>query len=175
MERYMNNSLKSFVALALVLALSLAAVLSQRSTFAQTTGQTGHGFDRARMDTNTPACTDFFQYANGGWLAANPIPPAYSSWGVANVLNEKNRDVLHEILEAAAKNTGAEIGSNERKAGDYYATCMDEGKIETDGVKPLQIEFNNIAKIKDQKTLQIEIAHLHSIGLNVLFNSGSNQ
>ena len=171
----MNNSQKSIVALALLLALSLAATFSQRSTLAQTAGQTGHGFELANLDTSTAACTDFYQYANGGWLAANSIPPAYSSWGVANILNEKTRDVLHDILEAAANNTKAEIGSNERKIGDYYGACMDEGKIEAEGLKLLQIELNNIAAIRDQKTLQIEIGHLHSIGLNVLFNSGSNQ
>ena len=171
----MNNSQKSIVALALLLALSLAAVFSQRSTSAQTTGQTGHGFDRANLDTSTTACTDFYQYANGGWLAANPIPAAYSSWGVANVLNEKNRDVLHEILEAAAKNVGSRKSGNEQKVGDYYATCMDEAKIEAEGLKPVQPELDSIAKIKDQNALQKEIAHLHSIGINVLFSSGSNQ
>lgn len=171
----MNNSQKSIVALTLLLATSLAAVLSQRSTLAQTNSQTGHGFDRANLDTSTSACTDFFQYANGGWLAANPIPPAYPSWGVANVLNEKNRDTLHEILEAAAKNAKALKGSNERKVGDYYSSCMDEAKIETAGLQPLQPELSRIAKIKDQKALQQEIAHLHAMGINVLFNSGSNQ
>lgn len=171
----MNKSQKSIVVLALLLVFSLATMLSQRPTSAQATGQAKHGFDRNSLDTNTAACSDFYQYANGSWLAANPIPAAYSSWGVANILNEKNRDVLHDILEAAAKNTGAARGSNERKVGDYYATCLDETRIEADGLKPLQIEFNNIANVRDQRTLQIEIGHLHSIGLNVVFNSGSNQ
>ena len=96
----MRNRPKSFVAVALLLAMSVATVF----------GQTGHGFDLASLDKNTAACTDFFQYVNGGWLAANPIPPAYPSWGVANVLSEKNRDVLHDILEASAKNATAKKG-----------------------------------------------------------------
>ena len=127
------------------------------------------------MDTNTSACADFYQYANGGWLAANPIPAAYSAWGVANILNEKNRDALHDILEAAAKNTAAKKGSNEQKVGDYYASCMDEAKIEADGLKPIQAELDLINKITDQKSLQAEIAHLHSYGYNALFGSGSNR
>lgn len=170
----MNKSQKSIAALALLLAICLAAAFSQRLTSAQT-GQAGHGFDRANLDANTAACTDFYQYANGGWLAANPIPAAYSAWGVANVLNEKNRDVLHEILEAAAKNSGAKKSPNEQKVGDYYGSCMDEAKIEAQGLTPLQPELKLITQVKDQKSLQKEIAHLHSIGLNVLFNSGSNQ
>ncbi|MDQ2856701.1 MAG: M13 family metallopeptidase, partial [Acidobacteriota bacterium] len=156
---------KSFVALVLLFAISVATIF----------GQTGHGYDLASLDKNTPACTDFYQYANGGWLSANPIPAAYPAWGVANILDEKTRDQLREILEAAAKNTKAPKGSSEQKVGDYYATCMDEAKIEAEGLKPLEPEFARIAKIDSQKALQEEIAHLHSIGINALFASGSTQ
>jgi len=162
---YTRNSRKSFVAIAVLLALNVATVF----------GQTGHGYDRASLDPNTSACTDFFQYANGGWMAANPIPGAYPSWGVANVLDEKNRTLLREILEAAAKNTSAAKDSSEQKVGDYYATCMDEAKIEAEGLTPLAAEFDRIAKLKNVKTLQEEIEHFHSMGINVLFVSGSTQ
>jgi len=155
---------KFIVALTLLSAMSLATV-----------AQTGHSYDLASLDRNTPACTDFYQFANGGWLAANPIPAAYPAWGVANILNEKTRDLLHEILENAAKNTSAPKGSSEQKVGDYYATCMDEAKIEAEGLKPLEPEFARIAKIADQKQLQQEIARLHSFGINALFSSGSTQ
>lgn len=158
------TAIKSIVALTLAVAFSVTAIV----------GQSAH-FDVAGMDTSTAACNDFYQYANGGWLKANPIPAAYPAWGVGNVLNEKNRDVLHEILEAAAKNTAAKKGSNEQKVGDYFASCMDEAKIETEGLKPVQAELDSINKVRDQKSLQAEIAHLHSFGYNVLFGSGSNR
>ncbi len=160
----MSNSLKAFVACALVMTFSVAA----------TFGQSSH-FDVTGMDPSTAACTDFYQYANGGWLKANPIPAAFPAWGIGNVLNEKNRDVLHEILEAAAKNVGSRKGSNEQKVGDYYAACMDEAKIEAEGLKPLQAELVRVDRITNQGTLQEEIGHLLSIGLNALFNSGSTQ
>jgi putative endopeptidase len=35
------------------------------------------GFDVANMDTSVSACANFFQYANGGWTAKNPIPAAF--------------------------------------------------------------------------------------------------
>jgi putative endopeptidase len=160
----MSNSFKAFVACALVMAFSVAA----------TFGQASH-FDVRNMDTKASACADFYQYANGGWLTANPIPAAYPAWGVANILNEKNRDVLHEILEAAAKNANARKGSNEQKVGDYFASCMDEAKIEAEGLKPMQSELDLIAKISDEKSLQAEIGHLHAMGYNAAFGSGSIQ
>src|SRR4029077_1309387 len=125
-----------------IVSLSLVVAFSVTATF----GQATH-YDVAGMDTNTSACADFYQYANGGWLAANPIPPAYPAWGVANVLNEKNRDVLHDILETAAKNVGSHKSPNEQKVADYYATCMDEAKIEADALKPIQAELDRIARI----------------------------
>src|SRR6266852_4968680 len=160
----MSNSFKAFVACALVMTFSVGPIF----------GQVSH-FDVRNMDTKTAACADFYQYANGGWLAANPIPAAYPAWGVANILNEKNRDVLREILEAAAKNASAKKGSNEQKVGDYYASCMDEAKVEADGFTPIQAELVLINKVTDQKSLQVEITHLHSYGYNALFGSGSNR
>src|SRR4030095_4748872 len=109
-----------------------------------------HGFDVSNMDTSVSACTNFFQYANGGWVAKSEIPAAYPSWGRFNELADKNQDHLHEILEAAAKNTTAKKGSNEQKIGDYYASCMDEAAIESAGLTPLQPELGRIAAIKDQ-------------------------
>src|SRR6266404_4673090 len=161
----MENSHKTLAALALLLALSITTIF----------GQTGHGYDLTSLDKNASACTDFYQYANGGWLATNPIPAAYPSWGIANILDEKNREVLRQILEDAAKNASAPKGSSEQKVGDYYATCMDESKIEAEGSKALAPEFDRIAKIKDQQSLQDEITHLHSMGINALFASDSTQ
>jgi len=98
-----------------------------------------HGFDPANLDRNADACQDFNQFANGGWMAHNPVPPAYARWGKFEELAEKNRDVLHDILEAAAKNKRAKPGSLEQKVGDFYASCMDEQKIEAEGIKQSQI------------------------------------
>lgn len=132
-------------------------------------------FDLSGLDKSCQPCEDFYQYANGGWLAKNPIPAAFSAWGVGEALEEKNRTTLREVLEAAAADRSAPAGSNPRRVGDFYAACMAEDKIEAEGLKPLATEFERIEKIEDQRGLQEEIAHLHDAGINALFISDSKQ
>ncbi|HEY6122575.1 MAG TPA: M13 family metallopeptidase, partial [Pyrinomonadaceae bacterium] len=133
------------------------------------------GFDVSNMDTTVSACTNFFQYANGGWVAKNEIPASYPSWGRFNELADSNLEQMHQILETAARNSAAKKGSNEQKIADYYASCMDEAAIESAGLKPLQNELARIAAIKDQPSFQTEVARLHTRGVSVLFRFGSGQ
>lgn len=158
----MNNSHKSYVAMALLFALGVATVFGQ-----------GRGYDVSSMDPNTAACTDFYQHANGMWEKKTPIPPAYSSWGSFNVLAENNRKTLHEILEAAAKNTKAAKGSNEQKIGDFYASCVDEAKREAEGMKPLIPELARIDKVATLSDVMTQVAYMHRHGVPVLFGFGS--
>ena len=155
-----------FVALLLAAALGFVAL-----------AQTGnHGFEPANMcSTGCKACDDFYQYANGGWIAKHEIPPAFSTWGITSPLREKNIATLHEILEDAAKNTAAPKGSNEQKIGAFYASCMDEAKVEGLGASPLAAELAVINKMKSAHDLPRELAHLHSIGVPAVFGFGAGQ
>src|SRR5437016_6067393 len=102
-------------------------------------------FDTSRMDRTADACDDFFQFANGTWVKNTAIPPSQSRWGSFNILGESNRDVERDILEQAAKETGAT--GNVKLIGDFYASCMDEAAIERAGAHPLDDEFARINKI----------------------------
>ena len=169
-------SVRNLTAFICLSVLALLLCFSGKITFTSRAARDDHhGFDIANMDTSVSACTDFFRYANGGWLAKNPIPAAYPSWGRFNELADKNQEQLHEILEEASKNTRAAKGSNEQKIGDYYASCMDEAAIEAAGLTPLTPELKLIDAIKDQATLQAEVARLQTQGIRVMFRFGSAQ
>ena len=99
------------------------------------------GVDRSGMDASVGACQDFYKYANGKWLASNPIPADRTSWGTGSMISEKNLQELHDILDAAAKDTSAPKGSATRLVGDFYRSGMDEARIQADAAKPLAPEF----------------------------------
>ena len=134
-----------------------------------------HGFPLSNLDRSIPACTNFFQYAVGGWLKANPIPAAYSSWGIDYVMMNDNEKTLHSILERAAAARNALNGSPEQKISDFYASCMDESAIEAAGAKALEPELKRIDAMRSLSDLQSEAARLQSEGVNVLFRVFASQ
>ena len=52
---------------------------------------------------------------------------------------------------------------------------MDENAIEAKGLKPLQPEFARIDAMKTAQDLAPVLAHLHTVGVNVMFNFSSGQ
>jgi putative endopeptidase len=127
------------------------------------------------LDTTTKACVDFYQYAGGGWLAANPVPAAYSSWGAFNELTERNNLVLKDVLESAARAAKTTKDPYTKKLGTFYATCMDSAGIEAAGAKPLEPELARIAAISTRPQLNAEIIHLYASGLGTPFGFSSEQ
>src|SRR5580765_5000891 len=113
-----------------------------------------HGFDLTGMDTTVNACDDFYRYAVGKWRDTHPLPTQYSRYGRFEELAERNRDVLHTILEEdAASASTAPRGSAQQKIGDFYAACMNETAIDAAGITPIQPELDRINAITDRSGL----------------------
>ncbi|HET9994016.1 MAG TPA: M13 family metallopeptidase N-terminal domain-containing protein, partial [Candidatus Acidoferrum sp.] len=132
------------------------------------------GFDTANLDKSCKPCDDFYQFAMGGWMKANPIPPEYSSWGTFTQLADKNQQNMRQILEAAAT-AKASLGTNEQKIGDFYATCMDTNAIDASGGKPIESELARISNIHSPADLQSEAQRLQARSVNALFRFSSIQ
>jgi hypothetical protein len=89
-------------------ALLVATLVAATPLFAQqppARPASFHGIDPGNIDRAVNPGIDFYKFADGGWLAANPVPPQYSRWGSFNELADKNERDLHTILEEAAANT----------------------------------------------------------------------
>ncbi len=171
--RKRNYTVGIIVTAVLVAAIMMAGAGLRAS--AKPAGDAGYwGFDTANLDKTCKPCDDFYQFAMGGWMKSNPIPPEYSTWGSFSQLLDKNQQNLRQILEAAEKQQAA-AGSNEQKIGDFYASCMDTTAIEAAGTKPIDSQLASIAAMKSSADLQAEAARLQQQGVGVLFRFSANQ
>ena len=152
----MRNGIIAAVAASLAFSASLSA-----------------GIDPKDFDPSVKPETDFYHYADGGWIKANPIPAAYSSWGAFHEVQKVNEAALKRILEGAAK---APAPSPVQKlVGDFYASGMDEAAIEAAGLTPLAAEFSKIEALKSLDGIPGLIAHFHRTGLTAGFAISSEQ
>ena len=121
-------------------------------------------------DSINPA-DDFFSFANGGWLKANPIPASESSWGIGKLLQEDIYNKMKKVSEEATANTNPPAGSNEQKIGDFWHTGMDTLTIEKQGIEPLKTELNQIKEIKDINGVLEMVATLQTYQVSPMYGS----
>jgi len=124
--------------------------------------------DFTYLDTTTSPKVDFYQYANGTWLAENPIPDEESRWSSFNVLSDRNNEVLKGILEKAKANIGEE-GSATYLIGNYYTSFTDTITRNEKGHQPIDGMLSEIQAISSPETLVQQIAKLHSLGVRNTF------
>ena len=156
-----------FSALALVLAAAAAA--------AGEPPKLASGIDVEYVDGTVRPQDDFFKYFNGKWLASTEIPVDKSSWGSFLKLRDDTLPQLRAIIEAAAQDPNVVPGSDAQKIGDFYASFMDEKKLDRLGPKPLANELARIAALKDKKQIPALIAHLNQLSVNTAYRLAIHQ
>lgn len=110
------------------------------------------GFDVSGMDTSVAAGDDFFRHAVGKWVDRTEIPADRSNLTSFAIIAEKAAARTRTIIEDPA-NAAAPAGSEARKIGDYFASFMDEARIEQLGATPLKSELDAIGAIRTRKDL----------------------
>jgi putative endopeptidase len=125
-------------------------------------------FLAADMNPSVDPGVDFFEYANGGWLARNPIPPSESNWGIAHVVREQLYLKLRRINEQSASAANP-AGSDQQKIGDFWATALDTAKAERLGLHPLEAELAKIDGVTGpREALDVAFA-MQPLGVSAFF------
>ena len=157
-----------------ILILCAACFIALKARGGSADSTTGWGFNSANLDRSCKPCDDFYEFAMGGWMKSNPIPPEFPSWGSFTILADRNQASMRGILEDSMK-ANPSIGSNQQKIGDFYASCMDTAAIDASGIKPIAADLTAIDKIKESSELQPLLARLQQGGNGYLFNFDSTQ
>jgi endothelin-converting enzyme/putative endopeptidase len=159
---------KLTLALPILLLAGASGAAAQASAAAKPPG----AFDIGALDRGVSPCTDFYEFACGGWRKANPIPADQTRWGRFNELAERNREELRAILEKA-KDPAASRSALEAKVGDYYAACMDEPGIEARGLAPVRPLLDRVAAVDSKPALFRLLGQHEGEALPALFRFGS--
>lgn len=154
----------------MVAALAVAALVADAQAPAAAQGAV-HGVNKADMDMSVRPGDDFYQYAGGGWLKANPMKPEYSSYGVFNDLAETNRKQIRELFENLSKEKHA-FGSVGQKVADLYNMAMDSVRLNKEGAAPLQKDLDKVKAFSKKADFTAFIADQHLYMGNPFFGIG---
>ncbi|HEX7833558.1 MAG TPA: M13 family metallopeptidase [Thermoanaerobaculia bacterium] len=121
------------------------------------------------IDRKVDACMNFYDYANGAWRAANPIPASMQRWSRRWQTGERNKEQLKTLVDEIAKGTGYPKGSIDQQIADFYGSCMDEKRINALGIKPIQPLLSRIDAIQSREQLQSVLMGLHELQINTPF------
>ncbi len=183
----LNQSRLRPTTLALILAgmLCAAALPAAFAAAAPANGTRPLVLEPHAMDLAADPCTDFFQYANGKWLSANPIPADRSRYTAFDEVSERNLAALKALIEeagapaiagtAATAGAGASAGRAAQMVRAYYRSGMDEARIEAAGATPLAAELARIDGLRNRAGLPALIGHFHATGIDPLFGFGIDQ
>ena len=126
---------------------------------ATTSAQLKSGINMNDLDKSVRPADDFYEYACGGWMKANPLPAAYSRYGSFDRLGEDNNKRINGILKELQENSYP-AGTVEQKLSDLYKLAMDSARREKDGLAPVMplIQRMEAAKTKEQLfAIQLEM------------------
>jgi simple sugar transport system ATP-binding protein len=106
----------------------------------------------ANFDNTVSAGEDFYQYACGGWMAANPLTPEYARYGIFDQLDKENQEKIKVLIDEVNA-TAQEAGSVGEKIQIMYAMGLDTARRNADGAAPVLDKINEIKAVADRCTI----------------------
>ena len=122
------------------------------------------GFDAELLGQTQPEA-DFFDYVNGKWIAATPIPAEFSSYGVTHIVFERTEEQIRELVENLPATDSANFA--ERTINNLYSAFLDETRVNERGLSPLQSAIERIDSITTHEDVWRAFGDLQRVGVNV--------
>lgn len=150
---------------------TMSTMKASSSTLETVKAGTDKGLDLSTFDKSVRPQDDFYNYVNGSWMKTAKIPGDKSTWGSFNKLAEDTDNNSMTILNSLLKDKFA-AGSEGKKIQDLYATYMDMGKRNADGISPIKTDLAKIDAIKTLPDLQKYLIEATKNGENPFYSWG---
>jgi putative endopeptidase len=131
-----------------------------------------HGVQLADMDLSADPAQDFYQYANGGWLARTEIPADSASYGVFEELFDHTEAQQFAQLDKLLNDNTLEEGSDQWKAVEFFKQGTDMETRNAQGIAPLQPQLDVINGITDLEDMHEKMISPTYRGIVDFFNVG---
>jgi len=129
-------------------------------------------FSIHNMDRSAEPAVDFYRFAAGNWIKQNPVPADKSRWSGFEELQERNWQLIREILEVSALSKAPGTNLARRQVGDFFASAMDTNRLEKLAFKPLARDLKRIDRLKSAPALFALLGDFHERGIGGLFSAG---
>ena len=127
--------------------------------------------DPSDMDLTVAPGENFFQYANGGWMAKNPLKPEFARYGSFDVLSENCQEQLNALFAEMTKMNPAP-GSTDQKIVDLYKQGLDSTRLNEEGAAPLKKYLDELYAVADKQALAAHLGKLNLVGEGGFFGGG---
>lgn len=148
------------------MVLGVAAIAFAACTQSKNEGKPA--INLANFDNTVSAGEDFYQYACGGWMAANPLTPEYARYGIFDQLDKENQEKIKVLIDEVNA-TAQEPGSVGEKIQIMYAMGLDTARRNADGAAPVLDKINEIKAVANMDELSAMIAKLQKQGTRSFF------
>ena len=128
-------------------------------------GATAQGL-KSNMDTSAKPGDDFWQYAVGGWLKANPLDKQHAENGAFTDLEELNKKRINALIMKYAAETGLPQGSDGQKIGTLYRLYMDSVGRNKMGYEPIMPYLKQVRELQSREELLKLMYELDGKGFN---------
>lgn len=105
---------------------------------------------KQNMDPSVKPGDDFWQYAVGGWLKANPLDAQHPENGAFVDLYELNNDRINKLVMAYAEKKDLPQGSDGQKIGALYRLYMDSVGRNKMGYEPIMPYLKQVREVQSR-------------------------
>jgi putative endopeptidase len=123
------------------------------------------GIDKENISQTLKPGDDFYEYVNAGWLKNTEIPADRSNYGSFSILEDQTLEDVRKLIEEAAETTGAPLGSETQKVGDFYRGYIDLDRRNELGTQPIAGLVKQVQELSTSSEIMPLAARLYRQGV----------